>query len=96
MASQGEAPQGGSEGEGSGGPVTVSHLLGEMTWLLTQSPLHRAFSIGDIEWLVMPALILTAQAILAPRAAQPARGQTCRRVRASRSQCPTSAQAVPP
>lgn len=36
---------------------TVSHMLGEMTWLLTQSPLHRAFSIGDIEWLIMPALI---------------------------------------
>lgn len=37
--------------------VTVSHLLGEMTWLLTQSPLHRALAIGDLEWLVMPALI---------------------------------------
>ena len=36
---------------------TVSHLLGEMTWLLTQSPLHRALSIGDLEWLVMPALL---------------------------------------
>lgn len=36
---------------------TISHLLGEMTWLLTQSPLHRALSIGDLEWLVMPALI---------------------------------------
>lgn len=36
---------------------TVSHMLGEMTWLLTQSPLHRALSIGDLEWLVMPALI---------------------------------------
>lgn len=40
------------------GPVTVSHLLGEMTWLLTQSPLHRAFQLGDLEWLVMPPLIL--------------------------------------
>jgi cytolysin-activating lysine-acyltransferase len=39
------------------GEVTVSHLLGEMTWLLTQSPLHRGLAIGDIEWLVMPALI---------------------------------------
>src|SRR3954464_12811154 len=39
------------------GDVTVSHLLGEMTWLLTQSPLHRALQIGDLEWLVMPALI---------------------------------------
>jgi cytolysin-activating lysine-acyltransferase len=39
------------------GPVTVSHLLGEMTWVLTQSPLHRALQIGDLEWLVMPALV---------------------------------------
>ncbi|MDV3456359.1 toxin-activating lysine-acyltransferase [Sphingomonas sp. HF-S4] len=38
-------------------PPTVSHLLGEMTWLLTQSPLHRALAIGDLEWLVMPALL---------------------------------------
>jgi cytolysin-activating lysine-acyltransferase len=42
---------------GAGGGITVSHLLGEITWLLTQSPLHRAFAIGDLEWLVMPALI---------------------------------------
>ena len=38
-------------------PPTVSHMLGEMTWLLTQSPLHKALAIGDLEWLVMPALI---------------------------------------
>lgn len=38
-------------------PPTVSHLLGEMTWLLTQSPLHRAMAIEDLEWLVMPALL---------------------------------------
>jgi cytolysin-activating lysine-acyltransferase len=38
-------------------PPTVSHLLGEMTWLLTQSPLHRGMAIGDLEWLVMPALL---------------------------------------
>ncbi len=38
-------------------PPTVSHLLGEMTWLLTQSPLHKAMQIGDLEWLVMPALL---------------------------------------
>lgn len=38
-------------------PPTVSHLLGEITWLLTQSPLHCALTIGDIEWLVMPALL---------------------------------------
>lgn len=36
---------------------TVSHLFGEMTWLLSQSVLHRAFTIADLEWLVMPALL---------------------------------------
>ena len=36
--------------------ITVSHMLGEMAWLLTQSPLHREFRIADLEWLVMPAL----------------------------------------
>ena len=42
---------------GSTPPPTVSHLLGEMTWLLTQSPLHRGLAIGDLEWLIMPALL---------------------------------------
>jgi cytolysin-activating lysine-acyltransferase len=32
-------------------------MLGEMTWLLTQSPLHKALPIEAIEWLIMPALI---------------------------------------
>lgn len=36
---------------------TVSHMLGEMAWLLSQSPIHKALAIGDLEWLVMPALI---------------------------------------
>ena len=36
---------------------TVSHLLGEMTWLLSQSPLHNALRIKDLEWLVMPVLM---------------------------------------
>lgn len=46
-----------SKGAGAVPAPTVSHLLGEMTWLLTQSPLHKVFSIADLEWLVMPALI---------------------------------------
>ena len=40
-----------------GNAPTVSHLLGEMAWLLTQSPLHRSMQIGDLEWLCMPALL---------------------------------------
>ncbi|WP_206185328.1 toxin-activating lysine-acyltransferase [Sphingosinicella sp. CPCC 101087] len=47
----------GGPGSPSASPVTISHLLGEITWLLTQSPLHKALQIGDLEWLVMPALI---------------------------------------
>lgn len=37
---------------------TVSHMLGEVTWLLSQSPTHKHFTIGDLEWLVMPAILL--------------------------------------
>lgn len=49
MASSNTAPQ--------ETPLTISHFLGEITWLLSQSPLHKALAIGDLEWLVMPALI---------------------------------------
>lgn len=38
-------------------PPTVSHLLGEMAWLMTQSPIHKAMQIDALEWLCMPALI---------------------------------------
>lgn len=47
----------GQESTAPAAPPTVSHILGEMTWLLSQSPLHRVLAIGDLEWLVMPALI---------------------------------------
>ncbi len=41
------------------GARTVSSVLGEITWLLTQSPLHKGnFFIGDLEWMVMPAILL--------------------------------------
>lgn len=39
---------------------TVSQVMGEITWLLTQSPIHKNMFIGDLEWFVMPA-ILTEQ-----------------------------------
>ncbi len=37
---------------------TFSQKLGEMTWLLSQSKLHKRLSIGDIEWLLFPPLVL--------------------------------------
>jgi cytolysin-activating lysine-acyltransferase len=39
-------------------PKTVSHVLGEITWLMTQSPRHKAIPLGDLEWLLMPAILL--------------------------------------
>jgi cytolysin-activating lysine-acyltransferase len=39
-------------------PKTVSQVLGEITWLMTQSPRHKAITLGDLEWLLMPALLL--------------------------------------
>jgi cytolysin-activating lysine-acyltransferase len=36
----------------------VSQVLGEITWLMTQSPRHKANTLGDLEWLLMPALLL--------------------------------------
>jgi cytolysin-activating lysine-acyltransferase len=41
-----------------GAAPTFSHLLGEMTWLLSQSPMHRKLAIETLEWLVMPPLLL--------------------------------------
>ena len=39
-------------------PKTVSQVLGEITWLMTQSPRHKAIPLGDLEWLLMPAIML--------------------------------------
>jgi cytolysin-activating lysine-acyltransferase len=37
---------------------TMAQVLGEITWLMTQSPRHKAIPLGDLEWLLMPALLL--------------------------------------
>jgi cytolysin-activating lysine-acyltransferase len=33
-------------------------MLGEITWLLTQSPTHKQLFVGDLEWFCMPPLML--------------------------------------
>jgi len=38
---------------GVSGP-TVSHMLGEICWILAQSPGHKHFTFADMEWLVIP------------------------------------------
>jgi cytolysin-activating lysine-acyltransferase len=42
-----------------GAARTMSAVLGEIVWLLTQSPQHKqAFFIGDLEWMAMPPILL--------------------------------------
>lgn len=44
--------------ESVGTKTTVAGVLGEITWLLTQSNRHRnGLFVGDLEWLVMPAIL---------------------------------------
>ena len=44
--------------EGGRGPKTVAQVLGEVVWLLSQSPAHKQLFIADLEWFCMPALLL--------------------------------------
>jgi len=53
-----EQPQAAPQPQVAAVSHTVSHMLGEITWLLTQSPAHRHFALADLEWMVMPALLL--------------------------------------
>jgi cytolysin-activating lysine-acyltransferase len=61
-AAQGASPNGSHAAAGAATaeppPKTVSQVLGEITWLMTQSPRHKALALGDLEWLVMPAILL--------------------------------------
>ena len=59
LAGFGAAPSAnGGASPAAAGPKTVAQVLGEITWLMTQSPRHKAIPLGDLEWLVMPALLL--------------------------------------
>lgn len=37
-------------------PPTVADVLGQIVWLLTQSPMHRELKLKDLEWSFMPAI----------------------------------------
>src|SRR3954469_1265516 len=60
VAEFGAAPSsnGGAATSSAAAPKTVAQVLGEITWLMTQSPRHKAMALGDLEWLVMPAILL--------------------------------------
>jgi cytolysin-activating lysine-acyltransferase len=60
LAGFGAAPakNGAAAASGAAAPKTVAQVMGEITWLMTQSPRHKAIPLGDLEWLVMPAILL--------------------------------------
>jgi cytolysin-activating lysine-acyltransferase len=43
---------------GAPGAKTVAAVLGEIVWLMTQSPRHQPMPLADLEWLVMPPVLL--------------------------------------
>ena len=67
-------PTGGGGNGGNGGPPQgggpfnhappeghakkMSEVLGEIVWLMSQSPLHKQFFISDLEWFVMTPTLL--------------------------------------
>ena len=38
-------------------PKTLAQVMGEITWLMTQSPRHKMIQLGDLEWMVMAAIL---------------------------------------
>jgi cytolysin-activating lysine-acyltransferase len=53
-----DAIAGHARGQAAPPPKTVAQVLGEIAWLMTQSPRHKAVPLGDLEWLLMPAILL--------------------------------------
>ncbi len=39
-------------------PKTLGSMIGELVWLMTQSPIHRELALKELEWLLMPAVVL--------------------------------------
>jgi cytolysin-activating lysine-acyltransferase len=59
-AANGSHPAAQPQAHAEAQPKTVAQVLGEITWLMTQSPRHKALALGDLEWLVMPAILLNS------------------------------------
>lgn len=41
-----------------GADKTIAAVLGEIVWLMSQSPEYKQYLISDLEWLVMPPILL--------------------------------------
>jgi cytolysin-activating lysine-acyltransferase len=52
-----ELTQSASEAPPAAAKATIAHMLGEVSWVLSQSRYHKHFSLGDLEWMVMPPIL---------------------------------------
>ncbi len=50
---------------------TMGSAIGEIVWLLSQSPLHSKLQIGDLQWLVYPPVVLQQFKIFRDAAQKP-------------------------
>ncbi|MFN3231365.1 MAG: toxin-activating lysine-acyltransferase [Alphaproteobacteria bacterium] len=51
--------------------MTVASTLGEIVWLMSQSPTHKHFAISDLEWMIMPPVLLRQFKIFRSESGQP-------------------------
>lgn len=42
----------------TGANKTLGSMIGEMVWLMSQSPIYRELKLKDLEWLLMPPVVL--------------------------------------
>lgn len=54
----GKSGKPGNKGPSEFAGKTVASVFGEMVWLLSRSPKYRDLKLSDLEWLVMPPLLL--------------------------------------
>lgn len=54
----GDAGDGGAKTAAGAANATVSDVFGQIVWLMSQSPAHKNFFISDLEWMVMPPMLL--------------------------------------
>jgi cytolysin-activating lysine-acyltransferase len=45
------------DGAPPGAPRSIAEALGQIVWLLSQSPLHRELKIKELEWSFVPAIL---------------------------------------
>lgn len=57
MVMSGVAPMTDVQDQAAPAAKTISQMLGEIVWLMSQSPTYKQLFIGDLEWFAMPPIL---------------------------------------